>query len=200
MFLDPLSSFGAAHALLLYGALFLGVFFEGELAMLVAGIMVHIGVLSFAPALGIILVAATLKTILGYRLGAYIGRRFPNSSILKYIERKVLYFLPRFKERPFWSIVVSKFIYGVNNATLVFAGYARANFRIYCIAEGITTVIWLGGMFMLGYFFSGTAMNISHTFRSFSLRIALFVIAFMIIQKIIGLIVEVFEEWGVEPK
>ena len=200
MFLSHFASALASHALLLYVTLFLGVVWEGELTLIIAGVLVTIGTFSLPITLAVALVAAVTKTLAGYKLGQYIGKKFPESSFLKFLERKVFYFLPRFREQPFWSIVVSKFIYGVNNVTLVFAGYVNADFSKYCLAEGISSFVWLGGMFALGYFFTGTALSISHNFRTFSLHIALFIIGFMIIQKIIGLVIEVVEEWGVDPK
>ena len=200
MFLTHYAGILANHAILLYVALFLGVVWEGELTLIFAGILVTIGTFSLPITLAVALVAAVTKTVGGYKLGRYVGKKFPNSSFLKFLERKVFYFLPRFREQPFWSIVVSKFIYGVNNVTLIFAGYVNADFRTYCLAEGISSFVWLGGMFGLGYFFTGTALSLSHNFRSFSFHIALFVIAFMVIQKIISLVIEVVEEWGIDPK
>ena len=198
-FLGPIASLIGGHVILLYIIMFVMVIWEGEITLIIAGILVHIGVFSLPLTLFLALIAAITKTIVGYRLGSYLGRTFPNSSFLKYMERKVFFFLPRFRERPFWSIVVSKFIYGVNNLTLVFAGYVNADFNMYCLAEGTSSFFWLGGMFGLGYFFSASALAFSHTLRSFALRIALFIIGFMIIQKIINLVIEVVEEWGVDP-
>jgi len=197
-FLDPLSSFVTTHGILAYGVLFIGVFWEGEITLIMAGILVHLHVFYFPTTLVVAVLAAVAKTILGYRLGRYLGRVFPRSPILKYLERRVFYFLPRFREQPFWSIVISKFIYGVNNATLVFAGYVGADFRKYCLAEFISSVVWLGGMFGLGLFFSTTALAISHSFRNFSLLVALFILGFMILLKIINLVIEVAEEWGLD--
>ena len=119
-------------------------------------------------------VAAFCKMFLGYNFGAYLGRKYPDSGFLKYIERKIIYFLPHFREKPFWSIVLSKFIYGVNNAALIFAGYAKANFKTYLKAEMLSSLVWLGAMLWLGLFFSSTALSISHSFDNFILLIILF--------------------------
>lgn len=195
---SPLSSFVGSHGTLAYGALFIGVFWEGEITLIMAGVLTHLNVLSLPITVMVIIVAAIAKTLLGYQLGRYIGKSFPHSPILKYFERKVFYFIPRFREQPFWSIVISKCIYGVNNATLVFAGYVGINFKKYLIAEFISTTVWLGGMFGLGLFFSTTALNISHNFRSFSLIVILFIVGFMILLKVINLIIELIEEWGID--
>ena len=194
-FLKLLSSFVAMHSVLAYGVLFLCVLWEGEITLIMTGIFVHLGVLSAPLAVAVVIVAAIAKTILGYRLGQFLRRKFPHSRFLKILEKRVLYFLPQFRKRPFWSIVVSKFIYGVNNAVLVFAGYVRADFKTYCLAEFISSAVWFGSMFMLGLFFSQTALAISHNVRNFSMLILLFIIGFMIVLKVINLIIEVVEEW-----
>ncbi len=196
--LDPLSLFVNNHSVFSYGALFLGAFLEGEIMLIMAGVMVHLGVFPIGLTVGIVALAAASKTLIGYYLGVYIGRKFPNSPLLKYFERRVFFFLPRFKERPFWSIVLSKCIYGVNNATLVFAGYVGADFKTYLKAEAISSVVWFGGMFGLGLFFSTTALSISHNFRNFGLLILLFIIGFMILLKVINLVIELLEEWGID--
>lgn len=197
-FFNPFSTFFTTHVLLSYCVLFFFVFLEGEIALIIGGIFVHLGILSMGITIILTIIAAILKTLSGYYFGAYLGRKWPNSRLLKYFEHKVLYFLPRFKEKPFWSLVLSKFIYGVNNAALVFAGYVRADFSTYAKAEFISSTIWLGGMFGLGLFFSTKALSISHNFRNFSMLVLLFIVGFMIVQKIINLIIEVAEEWDVD--
>ena len=194
----PLSLFVTAHGAVAYGTLFLGVLWEGEITLIMAGVLTHLGILSLPTTVGVVVIAATAKTLLGYQLGKWLGKKFPHSPILKYFERKVFYFLPRFREQPFWSLVISKCIYGVNNATLIFAGYVGVDFKKFCIAEFVSSVIWFGGMFGLGLFFSTTALNISHNFRSFSLIVLLFIVGFMILLKVINLIIEIIEEWGID--
>jgi membrane protein DedA with SNARE-associated domain len=199
-FLNPFSDFFMSHFVVSYCVLFFFTFLEGEIALIIGGIFVHLGILSLPVTIALIVIAVLLKMVVGYRFGAWLGRRYPNSRFLKYIEGKVFLFLPRFRENPFWSIVLSKFIYGINNATLIFAGYAKANFATYMKAEILSSAVWLGAMFGLGYFFSQKALEISHNFRNFSLIILLFIIGFVVIQKLVTLLIEVVEELGMRKK
>lgn len=195
---EPTYEFVNNHSVLAYVALFLGVFWEGEISLILAGILVHLDILSPGLTVSVVVLAALSKTLLGYSLGKYLGKKFPHSKFLKFFERKVLYFLPRFKEKPFWSIFLSKCIYGVNNATLVFAGYIGVDFKKYCKAEFISSIIWLGAMFGLGLFFSATALSWNHGIRTFVLTVLIFIIAFMFIQKLINLFIEIFEDMDAE--
>ncbi len=199
-FLNLLSTFVETHIVLAYGVLFLAIFWEGEIALIMTGILTHLGVLSLPLAVAVAILAAVSKTVLGYRIGQWLGRRFPRSKLLKFLKRRILHFLPHFRRRPFWSIVVSKFIYGINNATIIFAGYVRADFRKYLVAELVSGTVWFGAMFGLGFFFSTTALSISHNVRSFSLLILLFIIGAMVFFKMINLVIELIEEWNMGPE
>ena len=190
----PIFSLVDHHLILSYVLFFLGVFWEGEITIIIAGILVHLEVFSPGLTVLIIVLAAISKTFSGYYIGQYLGRRFPNSNFLKFFERKVLYFLPRFKDKPFWSILISKCIYGLNNATLVFSGYVGVDFKKYLKAECIASVLWLGTMFALGLFFSATALSWNHGIRTFMLTVIVFIVLFMFLQKLINLCIEIFEE------
>lgn len=196
--INPFSTFFYTHVFLSYCVLFFWLVVEGEIALIVGGIFVHLGVLSMGITIALVVVAAALKMVLGYRLGRYLGAKFPSSRLLKYFERRVIFFLPRFREKPFWSVVLSKFIYGVNNAAIVFAGYVRADYKTYLKAETLSSTIWLGAMFGLGLFFSSKALAISHNFRNFSFLILLFIVGFLLLQKVINLIIELAEEWDLD--
>jgi membrane protein DedA with SNARE-associated domain len=189
------SAFVSAHPAFAYGLLFLGVFWEGELVLITAGILVHLGVLSLISTLAIVVAGGLAKTVVGYRVGWGIKRVFPRSRLLRHFERRVLYFLPRFKEEPFWSIFASKFIYGLNNAALVFAGFVGARFKTYFVAECISSTLWFGALFSLGYYFSKTAVSITHNVKTFLLIVLVFIIGFMLMQKVINTLIELVEEW-----
>lgn len=192
--LNPFSTFFYTHVLLSYCVLFFFIFLEGEIALIIGGIFVHLGILSLWVTILLTIIAAFLKMFAGYGFGAYLGRKYPNSKFFKYIERKILYFLPHFREKPFWSIVLSKFIYGVNNAALLFSGYVHADFKIYMKAEMLSSFIWLGAMLGLGLFFSSTALSISSSFHHFSLVLIGFILGFIVLHKIINMVIEYIED------
>ena len=197
-FFNPFSTFFYTHILLSYCVLFFFIFLEGEIALIIGGIFVHLGILSLWITILLAVIAAFLKMFAGYGFGSYLGRRYPDSKFFKYIERKILYFLPHFRERPFWSIVLSKFIYGVNNAALLFSGYVHADFKTYMKAEMLSSLVWLGAMFGLGLFFSATAMSISHSFHDLTLAIVLFIVGFMVLHKLLDWVIEAVEDMSVK--
>ncbi len=193
--INALTVLVADHTLVAYLVIFFGIVIEGEFVLIATGILAHVGILPVWLTLFIGFVGAIGKTALGYYIGTVLGKYFPRNLILKYSERKVLSLLPRFREKPFWSIFISKFIYGINNLTIIFAGYARATFNTYIRAEMLSTLIWTPFIFILGYFFSYTAFSVTRDIKKSVVFILVFLILFMIVEKIITTIISFFEEY-----
>ncbi|MFA5934037.1 MAG: DedA family protein [Candidatus Paceibacterota bacterium] len=192
--IQTLAIFVEQHQVLSYTLLFIGVLLEGEFALITAGVLSHLGAFQLFTVLPVTYVGAITKPVLGYYLGIFMHRKFPESRFLKFIEKKIMYFLPHFKERPFWSVFISKFIYGVNHLTLVIAGYWHIDFKKFIKAEIFSTTIWLIGLISIGYFFSRTAFGISHDVRKVSIFLLIFLIGFIILQQLLTLIYDVYKE------
>ena len=108
------------HQILVYVVIYVGLIFEGEFFIVSTGILAHLGALNFWFALLFIFLGGLTKTFLGYALGEFFYKKFNHHKFFRYIERRVYNILPRFKEKPFWSIFVSKFIVGANNIVIIF--------------------------------------------------------------------------------
>ena len=183
------------HQFLVYALVFLGLIFEGEFTLISAGILIHLGALNFPFTVFLVLAGSMIKTFYCYYFGKAVYEKWSHKKFLKYIEKRVTYFLPRFQQRPFWSIFISKFIMWLNFSVLVFSGYSKINFKTYLKAEILSTIIWAPLLLTLGYFFSFAALPISHEIWKFFLIILLFVIGFILLDKIISWLYEIFEEF-----
>ena len=119
----------------------------------------------------------------------YIGTKLKDSGfakrIIKLSEKAITFFLPRFREKPFKSIFFSKFIYGVNRATVIMSGILRVPFMLFFKAELLASVLWVALYFSVGYFFGYAAVNMTHNASRFALLAIFFVVAFILIQKLI---------------
>jgi membrane-associated protein len=183
------------HQILAYGLIFIGLVFEGEFVLISTGILAHLGALNFWFALGFIYAGGICKTFLGYYLGRLIHSKLHNTKILKYFEKRVFTVMPNFKKKPFWSIFISKFIMGINHIVIIFSGYQKIKLKKYLKAEGLSTLIWAPLLLSLGFFFSYTALNVSKEIWRFSLIILILVLAFIIIDKFIGWLYLIFQEF-----
>ncbi|MBP6926590.1 MAG: hypothetical protein KBB70_02745 [Candidatus Pacebacteria bacterium] len=188
-----ITEFVQHHQMAGYLMVFLGVLIEGELTLIITGVLAHIGAFTFGEAYMVSLAGGMTKTLFGYRIGRFLRRKYPKSRFFRFVVRKVLSILPKFKEKPFWSIFISKFIFGVNNLVLIFSGFAKVRRSVYYRAELISNAALCFLAIGLGYIFSIAALNISHDIRKFMLLFLVFLVGFFIVQRIIHFIIEVAE-------
>lgn len=181
------------HQVLAYSVIFLGLIFEGEIILLSTGVLAHLGALNFYFALFFVLCGGIAKTLIGYHIGRIIHKRWNETEIVQYLEHKVLDILPKFRQRPFWSIFASKFIMGANYIVTIFSGYVKVKYKTYLKAELLATFIWAPLLLSLGYYFSYAALRISRDIWRFLLIVLLFVVAFVLIERMLVFIYEVFQ-------
>lgn len=184
--------FVEAHAVFAYVFIFFGVLFEGEIVVILAGIFTYLGSLHTATSGVAILLGGVSKSVIGYSIGYYLQKHHSHRTFLKKIENRISYFLPRFTERPFWSIFISRFfILGMNWFALIFSGYKRVNIRTYIRAEISSLLVWMTFMFSLGYAFSYAALNVSRDIRKFLGFLLLFFLVFFIVRRMIAFFIEI---------
>ena len=188
-----------SNLVLAYFLIFLITIVEGEIVSISAGILVLLGALNFWIALGCIFLGGMIKTFFGYFLWRSLHQRFNDHRIFKFIERRVLLVMPHFKQKPFWSIFISKFIM-VNHLVILFAGYHNIDFKKYLRAEVSSTLFWAPGLMLLGYFFSYTAIRASNEIWNFSMLILIFMILFVLFDKLVSWLYELFEEFYNESR
>jgi len=183
------------HQILAYLLIYFGLIFEGEFFVIFTGILSHLGALNFWLSLFFILLGSISKTFIGYRLGEFLLEKFNHHKIFKYIQKRVYNVLPRFKTKPFWSIFASKFIMGINFLVIIFCGYEKINYKQFLKAEIFATVIWVPTLLLLGYFFGYTALSISREIWKFSVVVLVLFILFILFDKLVSWIYELFEEF-----
>jgi len=183
------------HQVLAYLLIFIGLIFEGEFFIIFTGILTHLGALNFWISLVFVFLGALSKTFIGYALGEFLYRKFQHHKFFTYIQKRVYNILPRFKAKPFWSIFISKFIIGANNIVVVFSGFEKINYKKYLKAEILATIVWAPLLLSLGYFFSYTALHVSREIWKFSLVVLILFIMFILFDKLISWLYELFEEF-----
>lgn len=183
--------FVEAHSDIAYLLIVLGVIIEGEIVVIIAGIFAHLGSLNIFVAFIATMLGGGIKSVLGYSFGYYLQKHHSTLPIIAQSERRVNYFLPRFSEKPFWSVFLSRFlILGLHWFSVLFAGYKRIKVKVFAEAELASLMVWSISVLALGYFFSYTALSISRDIRKFLIVIFLFLLAFFILEKIIAFIIE----------
>ncbi len=187
--IDILRSTIEHHHTVIYLVLFIVTAIEGELVIIFSGVASHLGILDTPTVLITIFAAAGMKSFVFYKLGGLL-QRFHKQKMIRYVQHKVRSFFPNFKQKPMVPIIISKLIYGVNHATLIYAGFAKIKPRIFIQAETIANLLWVPAFFGIGYYFSANVSEITRNFQKFSLYLAIFVIGFFALEYIIRSIVE----------
>ena len=124
--ISHLRHFVELHADFAYILIFLGVIIEGEIVVIIAGIFANLGSLNVFVAFIATMLGGGAKSVIGYSLGFYLQKHHSGKPIVNQAEHRVNYFLPRFAERPFWSIFLSRFlILGLHWFSLIFSGYKK---------------------------------------------------------------------------
>jgi membrane-associated protein len=183
------------HQVLTYALIYIGIIFEGEFFLICTGILTHLGALNFGFALLFVLLGGLSKTLIGYALGEFLFKKFNHNKFSKYIQKRVYRILPGFKIKPFWSIFVSKFIMGANHLVIIFSGYEKIDFRKFLKAEISSTIIWAPLLLSIGYFFSYTALRVSHNVWKFLIVVLVLFIIFVLFDKLVSWLYELFEEF-----
>ncbi|KKS04391.1 MAG: hypothetical protein UU82_C0024G0007 [Candidatus Nomurabacteria bacterium GW2011_GWC2_41_8] len=182
------------HQVLVYFLIFVGIIFEGEFILLCTGILMYLGALNFYFTFIFVLMGGLSKTFLGYYIGSFIYNKWNHIKFFKYIEKRVFNIMPHFEQKPFWSIFVSKFIM-MNHMVIVYAGYKKIDFKKYLKAEILATAIWAPLLLSLGYVFSYTALQVSREIWRFSMVVLVLFIMFILFDKLVSWLYELFEEF-----
>ncbi|MBI3634219.1 MAG: VTT domain-containing protein [Candidatus Yonathbacteria bacterium] len=166
-----------------YILLFFMMVLEGEIFLIIAATLVHLKAFDIGVVFLVSLSGVIVGNIAWYHLGSFIGTRGFAKRMVSRAEKTILYFLPHFRERPFNSIFISKFIYGVNHAVVIVAGVLKIKFSLFLEAETLASIAWVILQMSVGYFFGYAAINITHNVSRFVLIIGVFVIAFILLHK-----------------
>jgi membrane protein DedA with SNARE-associated domain len=133
-------------------AVFFGVMIEGDLTLLLAGVLAHHGLFSFGEAL----VTSTLGGLVGDSISYLIGytgkERIKNSHFYQRSQARLARLSARFG---IYSVFLVKYIYGLRTASAIFWGFAHMRFRRFGPLTLASCAAWALVLIGAGYSFSG---------------------------------------------
>lgn len=180
-------SFVDFHHILAYVFLFFSMIIEGETILIIYGVLSHLSALSFWLSFVIAFIGVMIGDVFWYYLGVYLKYKFEDKErakkIFNYLESNTLKLLPNFKERPFRTLFLAKYIYGTNHSTLILSGAMKMDFKTFIRAELVASFVWVVVFLTLGYFFGYAAVTFSKKIALFGLAVVVLVVAFIAIQR-----------------
>lgn len=183
--IEHILPFVEAHRYSGYFLLFIAMLLEGELFLIIAGMLAHLKAFDLGDVFWVAFLGVFLGNVMWYSIARKIGGKEYAQNIILKAEKIVLHFLPHFRERPFKSILFSKFIYGANRATVVVSGFLKVKFLLFLEAESIASIIWVLLYGTIGYLFGYVAIQMTHKAAYFALLILVFVVGFVLLRRYI---------------
>ncbi len=146
-----LQAFLVRHGL---AAVAIGAAFEGDLTLILAGVVARLGVFDFPAAL----VAGALGGFVAdcgwYGLGRLRGRRLRAGRLYRRVGPSVERMAQRIGP---WQLVASRFVYGTKAASMVFWGLQGLSFPRFVLIDGLGCLLGAGVFGGIGYLLSGSA-------------------------------------------
>lgn len=147
---------------------------EGDMTLLLSGILAHGGVFGQFSFLKV-LVFGTLGGMVGDCFGYGIGRIFHENAqhyrFYQVAQPRIEKLIDKFGNS---AIIISKYIYGIRLAMCVFYGVGRMPFPRFLGLSALSCGIWVLLLAGTGYFFSGAITSIIGDYQR--LGVALFII------------------------
>lgn len=135
----------------IYLLIFLLVVFDAAITVFAAMFLLVEGAISFVPTLAVLVVGVFSEQLLWYEIGRRLGH---SEKLMSWLDKPARPFDRFLLARPFRTLALSKFIYGIHRAMLVRAGMLKINFKNYVGIALVCTVLWLGVIGGIGFAFS----------------------------------------------
>lgn len=136
-------------------ALFLVATVEGDVSLLVAGVLAHLGILSLPGAI----LAGTAGNLVGDTVWFTFGRvqraRIRSSRLYRAVGGRIERLASRLGP---WQLLAARVVYGTRNASMLFWGQLHLAWARFLLIDGLGCLLATTGFTLLGYLLGhGTA-------------------------------------------
>jgi membrane protein DedA with SNARE-associated domain len=138
---------GLEHLLARYGllAVLLGTALEGDLSMVLSGVLAHQGYFPFPLALGAAALGAFVADCCWYFVGRTHSERFRSGSLYRRVGPRIERVARRFGA---WQLLAARFVYGTKNASMLFWGLHGLPVLRFVLVDALSCL--LGASFFAG--------------------------------------------------
>jgi membrane-associated protein len=136
---------------LLEASAFVGILLPGESALMLGGVLVALGHVSFATMAVAGSVGAVIGDSIGYGVGRRWGQRIMSSRAASWVgEHRWQQARLHMRRRGFWAVVLGRFPPGVRSLVPMVAGSARMSYGRFLTANAFGGVVWAISSIALG--------------------------------------------------
>lgn len=161
-----------------FWALFVAAAFEGDLTLLLTGVLIHLGIWPALQALAVGAAGALTGDIFYFWLGHGTARRWLTTAhgqrVLPHIECAA-------QRYGIWSLFFARYVYGARIATMFFWGMRRIPLYKFIGLNAINCVLWALTFGGLGYLFSTSIEAMVGEFRRLEAWILFGMVIFLLL-------------------
>lgn len=140
----------------IYLIIFIFLLSEGEAVMFISAYLLRMGTLKWPYLLPTVVAGVLLGDILWFRFGSYMEMAFP--WVHRWVTRQAGPVKKFLVSRPYHTIFVMKYAYGMGRATQICAGAIKMPFATFFKADLIASACWMCIIGCLGYFGAASIM------------------------------------------
>jgi membrane protein DedA with SNARE-associated domain len=178
-----LINFSEIHRAFAYLAMFLGMFIEGELILILAGILIRGGHLDFFDTLFIAFVAVVLHDIVYWLIGKKLAERGKQKFLFFNLER-ISPILEKIKNNNELYIFVSKFAWNLNRFVLIASGYIGTPFKKFIRYSLPAGFIWAITFISLGFIFAQKTEILKKDLKTVAVSLTIFLLAVIVLENL----------------
>ncbi|HEY7914824.1 MAG TPA: DedA family protein [Blastocatellia bacterium] len=132
-------------------AVFFGAMIEGDLTLLLAGVLARAGVFSIEEALIVGTAGGFVGDSLSYLIGAGFRGRARTLRFFMRARPRIEKLMRRFGVL---SVFIVKYVYGLRTASAIFWGLAHFGYLKFALLTLVSCVVWVGVLVGLGFTFA----------------------------------------------
>jgi membrane protein DedA with SNARE-associated domain len=166
-------------------AIYIGAAIEGDMILVLSGVIAHLGYISLPRAMGIGAAGCLTGDVVWYVAGRIQSESIKSTRIYRAVGPAVERAAKRVGP---WHIAASRFLYGTRIATMVFWGIRRLSFPRFVLIDFVSCAVWAVLLGTLGYAASSGAMLVLGEIKRVELWLLGAVVACLIVFSTIRIV------------
>lgn len=176
-----LLNFSEVHRVVAYFIIFIGMIIEGEMILVLAGILIKNGNLDFFDTLIISFIGMTVNDIIWWFIGIKLFKTGKKKFLFFNLE-KTNGLLKLNNGRNDAYIFISKFTWAFNKIVLLRSGYLKTPFKTLMSYSMPATAVWIMTFISLGFFFAHKMEILKRDVKTVLLSITILFLFIMIFE------------------
>ena len=190
-----LINFSESHRILIYLIIFFGMFIEGEIILILTGILIRgrHGI-QFLDAFLVAFIAVILHDIVYWLIGKWLFKTQSKKLLFLNLD-KVKLFFNKFKKVNYHHIFISKFGFSINRFILVASGYLKMPFKKLIKYSIPADFIWTLLLISAGFWFAEGTSILRKDLKIFAISVTIFLAAVIAIENLVQKAIKEKEEF-----